>query len=142
MGFWGALNPASGDSKRWRVPYVLWLYPLVPPVFVARCRFLFLFSTHGVFHSLCRAVGVRLSGRPRGVWSRFRGFSPGVVLFLVLLFSGWWARVLRLAPTVVSFEVCGSHSPFWLRGLPCLFGRGQFWKRWLTSTLKRPVEMP
>ena len=59
-------------------PVPLLLSPLVSPVFAARCRFLFLFSTRGVFHSLCRAVGVRLSGRPRGVWPHFRGFSPGV----------------------------------------------------------------
>ena len=61
-------------------------------------------------------------------------------LVLVLLFSWWRARVVRLASAVVSIEVCGSRSL--LRGLPCLFGRGQFWKRWLTSTLKQPVEIP
>lgn len=60
-------------------------------------------------------------------------------LVLVLLFSWWRARVVRLAPAVVSIEMRGSRSL--LRGLPCLFGREQ-WKRWLTSTLKQPVEMP
>lgn len=75
------------------------------------------------------------------VWcpaARFRAFGPwtrGAILGLV------GAGRAALASAVVSIDVCGSHSPFWLRGLPCLFGREQ-WKRWLTSTLKQPVEMP
>ena len=60
-------------------------------------------------------------------------------LVLVLLFSWWRARVVRLAPAVVSIEMHGSRSL--LRGLPCLFGREQ-WKRWLTSMLKQSVEIP
>ena len=82
----------------------------------------------------------RVSLSSRGVGRIFRGFSPDVECFGVDIFA-WRARVLRLAPAVVSIEVCGSHGLFWLRGLPCLFGRGQFWKRWLMSMLKRPGGM-
>ncbi len=75
-------------------------------------------SQRGVFHSLCRAGGAPL-GSGSSSWGVVAFCSRSGVLRWIFSVGG---RGLRLAPAVVSIEVCGSRSKCGCGS--CLFVRG------------------